>query len=277
MGIAFAIAAAITRMTFHANLPPFPKVPPRETNRPQGRADAQVISDDIGWLITLSDLTLLLLCFLVLFYVKNQERNARAQGAKPAAQAANASGESEKPLPASAHASDWSALREEIERFIAGAGISDDVFIAAAPDEILLSFKDTVPFASGKADLRPEALPVLEKVAAVAVSRPAMHLEINGHTDDRPIFTAEFPSNWELSSTRASRVARYLIEKGVHPTRIAVHGFANHRPRVPNGNRTGRGANRRVELRLMRTSEAGITQDSYTPSPSDHEFQQFHQ
>ena len=83
MGIAFAIAAAITRMTFHANLPPFPKAPPRETNRPQRRADAHVISDDIGWLITLSDLTLLLLCFLVIWYVKNQEQNAPAQGAKP--------------------------------------------------------------------------------------------------------------------------------------------------------------------------------------------------
>jgi chemotaxis protein MotB len=273
MGIAFAIAAAITRMTFHANLPPFSKAPPRDTNRPQGRADAHVISDDIGWLITLTDLTLLLLCFLVIWYVKNQEQNAPAQGAKAAAQATTASGDSEKPLPASAHASDWSSLREEIERFIAGAGMSDDVSIAAAPDEILLSFKDTVPFASGKADLRPAALPVLEKVAAVAVSRPGMHLQINGHTDDRPIFTVEFPSNWELSSARASRVARYLIEKGVHPARIGVHGFANHRPRVPNGNRTGRGANRRVELRLLRTSEAGTTQNSYAREPSDHEFQ----
>ena len=277
MGIAFAIAAAITRMTFHANLPPFPKVPSRETNRLQRRADAQVISDDIGWLITLSDLTLLLLCFLVLWYVKNQEQNAPTQGAKPAAQAANASGDSETPLSASTHASDWSALREEIERFIAGAGVSDDVFIAAAPDEILLSFRDTVPFASGKADLRSAALPVLEKVAAVAVSRAAMHLEISGHTDDRPILTAEFPSNWELSSARASRVARYLIEKGVHPARIAVHGFANHRPRVPNGNRTGRDANRRVELRLMRTSKAGTTQNSYAREPSDHEFQYLQQ
>ena len=249
-------------MTFHANLPPFPIVPPRETNRPQRRADAQVISDDIGWLITLSDLTLLLLCFIVLWYVRNQAQNAPAQGAKPAVQAANVSGDSEKLLPASAHASDWSALREEIESFISGAGMSDDVAIAAAPDEILISFKDTVPFASGKADLRPEALPVLEKVAAVAVSRPAMHLEINGHTDDRPIFTVEFPSNWELSSARASRVARYLIEKGVHPARIEVQGFADHRPRVPNENRTGRGANRRVELRLMRGSEVVATQNS---------------
>ena len=199
-------------MTFHANLPPFPKAPPRETNRLQRRADAQVISDDIGWLITLSDLTLLLLCFLVLWYVKNQEQNAPTQGAKPAAQAANASGDSETPLSASTHASDWSALREEIERFIAGAGVSDDVFMAAAPDEILLSFRDTVPFASGKADLRSAALPVLEKVAAVAVSRAAMHLEISGHTDDRPILTASFlPIGSCLAPGRA--VSRVISSK----------------------------------------------------------------
>jgi chemotaxis protein MotB len=235
-------------------------------SRPQGRADAQEIGDDTGWLITLSDLTLLLLCFLALWHIKNQELNAPAQAAKPPAQVAHASGDAGIALPASVRAADWRALRDEIKEFIAGAGMSGDVFIAAGSDEILISFKDTVPFASGKADLRPEALPVLEKVAAVAVSRPAMRLEINGHTDDRPISTAEFPSNWELSGARASRVARYLIEKGVHPARIAVHGFAYHRPRVANENRTGRGANRRVELRLMRSSEVAATQSSEAPS-----------
>jgi chemotaxis protein MotB len=94
-----------------------------------------------------------------------------------------------------------------------------------------------------------------------------MYLRVNGHTDDRPISTAEFPSNWELSSARASRVARHLIEKGVHPARIEVHGFAYHRPRAANENRLGRGVNRRVEISLLRSSDAKVEADSQTAAP----------
>jgi chemotaxis protein MotB len=200
-----------------------------------------------------SDLTLLLLCFLVVWYVKQQQRDATAQIVKPG-QPAYESSASKEILSASRDAEEWQALRDEIAQFIVDAGMRGDVEIEAAAEEIIISFKDSIPFASGKADLNPEALPVLEKVAAVAVSRPAMYLKVNGHTDDRPISTLEFPSNWELSSARASRVARHLIERGVHPGRIEVHGFAYHRPRAANENQSGRGANRRVEISLLRSS-----------------------
>jgi len=220
------------------------------------------MTDDSGWLITLSDLTLLLLCFLAVWYVKNQSQMAQTRSPDSPAQLAHAGGAPRNQLVAKTDDADWTALSNEIGNFIASAGMTRDVSIAAAPNEILISFKDTVPFASGKADLRPKALPVLEKVAAVAVSRPAMHVGISGHTDDQPISTAEFPSNWELSSARASRVARYLIEKGVHPARMAVHGFAYHRPRVPNEDRVSRGTNRRVEIRLMRSDEAVTAENS---------------
>jgi chemotaxis protein MotB len=218
-------------------------------------------NDDSGWLITLSDLTLLLLCFLVVWYVKHQERNAAAQPVKPAVTAAHESSASKETLPPNPEAQDWQVLKDEIADFIADARMGGDVEIEAAAEEIVISFKDSISFASGKADLNPQALPMLEKVAAVAVSRPAMYLKVNGHTDDRPISTIEFPSNWELSSARASRVARHLIERGVHPARIEVHGFAYHRPRVANENQSGRGANRRVEISLLRnrSSKPGQT------------------
>jgi chemotaxis protein MotB len=212
--------------------------------------------DDTGWLITLSDLTLLLLCFLGVWYVKQQQRDLSAQRAKLVVQASHENSNSNGADPANAQVQDWRALKDEITGFIADSGMSQEVEIKAVADEILISFKDSISFASGKADLNPQAIPILEKVAAVTVSRPAMYLRVNGHTDDRPISTAEFPSNWELSSARASRVARYLIEKGVHPGRIEVHGFAYHRPRAANENRSGRGANRRVEISLLRTSGA---------------------
>lgn len=227
----------------------------RDKRRTQERASAQGFNEDTGWLITLSDLTLLLLCFLGLWYVRYLPREVLAQSANPSAPAAQERLHNEQTEPANAEIFDWSALRSEIEDFVASAGMSNDVSIELAQDEILLTFKDSVPFASGKAAIRPQALPVLEKVAAVAAGRTAMRLEVNGHTDDRPISTPEFPSNWELSSARASRVARYLIEKGLDASRIEVQGFAYHRPRVPNEDLMGRRANRRVEIRLLRSRD----------------------
>jgi chemotaxis protein MotB len=246
---------------------PTPRLPAFNARRAPAHTTAQVSNDDTVWLITLSDLTLLLVCFLGLWYVKHEQKYAKQQTARPALHVAQESRFSAPPPLAIAHALDWSKLRNEIEDFIAESGLKEDVRIEAASDEILISFKDTVPFASGKAEIKPEALPILEKVAAIAVARPAMQLEVNGHTDDRPISTSEFPSNWELSSARASRVARYLIEKGVHPSRIGVQGFAYNRPRVPNENSTSRRTNRRVEIRIMRSSDGAATQ---LPNPPNH-------
>jgi chemotaxis protein MotB len=79
---------------------------------------------------------------------------------------------------------------------------------------------------------------------------------ISGHTDSLNIATVEFPSNWELSAARASRVARYLVERGVHPARIAVQGYADWRPRRPNSDPVSRSANRRVEIRLFHDATA---------------------
>jgi chemotaxis protein MotB len=243
-------------MKIPKKLPPSTRKHPYETSGFLVHRVSQENSDDTGWLITLSDLTLLLFCFLALWYVKQQERDAGAQTTKTMAQASDESSSSKEALRVTAQAHDWRALRDEIAGFITDAGMSEDVDVDVGADEILISFKDAIPFASGKADLNAQGLPVLEKVAAVAVSRPGMYLRVNGHTDDRPISTAEFPSNWELSSARASRVARYLIEKSVHPSRIEVHGFAYHRPRAANENRLGRDTNRRVEISLLRSSGA---------------------
>jgi chemotaxis protein MotB len=258
--------AAITLMKLPAAIPYFARVPRRVLSPDQRHEFSEGINVDNGWLVTLSDLTLLLLCFLVVWYVKNQVQKSSPETANSVTPSMQSSHPPQDAMPNGAHDADWQALQEEIKKFIVGAGMSRDVAFAAVPNEILISFKDTVPFASGKADLKPRALPVLEKVAAVAVSRPQLQVWISGHTDDRPISTAEFPSNWELSSARASRVARYLIEKGVHPARIAVNGFAYHRPRVGNDNRANRGANRRVELRLVRGSELVTTQNPTAPS-----------
>jgi chemotaxis protein MotB len=225
---------------------------------PKYLSSSQGTQDDGTWMITLCDLTFLLLGFMVVWYVSGNKETAPQ--AKPAVTVTTA--QKTQPLVPPKenrlNADEWHAVREEMETYVDKLGLKSEVRVESGQSEILISLADTVPFASGKADLRSRALPVMEKVAAIALSQGALQLEVRGHTDDRPISTAEFPSNWELSAARASRVARYLIEKGVHPSRIAIEGFANHRPRVANSNPRSRRENRRVEIRLYQNAEAPV-------------------
>jgi chemotaxis protein MotB len=75
-------------------------------------------------------------------------------------------------------------------------------------------------------------------------------LQVNGHTDKRPIKTARFPSNWELSTERALSIVRYLINKGIPPNRLAATGFAEFDPIDPADNLLAYGRNRRIELKF---------------------------
>jgi chemotaxis protein MotB len=205
-------------------------------------------------MITLCDLTFLLLGFLVVWYVSDKKQVVTQSKAPVLATQSQKSVQAAAPIQNGLDLRGWLAVREDMERYVDSLGLKGEVRVESGHNEILVSLKETVPFATGKADLRPRALPVIEKVATIALSQGTLQLEIRGHTDDRPISTAAFPSNWELSAARASRVARYLIEKGVHPSRIAVQGYANQRPRVPEASPGSRGANRRVEIRLYQNA-----------------------
>lgn len=201
-------------------------------------------------MITLSDLTLLLLAFAVLW--QTSAKSPAAQPARPVVApatlpAATPPPAADKSMPREI----WQDVHNDLNRFVIAAGLRQEVTIEAAPGEILLSMRDSVPFASGKADLRARALPVLEKIANVVLANADMAVAISGHTDNVQIANPAFPSNWELSTARASRVARYLIQRGLRPSRIAVQGYADHRPKKPNSTPTNRRANRRVEIRLF--------------------------
>ena len=105
-------------------------------------------------------------------------------------------------------------------------------------------------FKTGDATLQPEVLDVLQQVAAV-LSREDQSIEVEGHTDDVPIKTAQFPSNWELSSARASSVTRMLIDNGVQTKRLAVVGLAENQPLAPNDSSENRARNRRVTITIL--------------------------
>lgn len=120
-------------------------------------------------------------------------------------------------------------------------------------NNLIIELPSTVLFDVGKADLRPEVEPVLKKISDLIARNPDYEILVQGHTDDRPIHTEQFPSNWELSAARASTVLRRLIKpEGVQPSRFMAAGYGDSRPSAPNDTEDHRALNRRVEIKLIK-------------------------
>jgi chemotaxis protein MotB len=117
-------------------------------------------------------------------------------------------------------------------------------------DRIEIEMKEQMLFPSGTARLTPEALKPLRALAE-SLKRLPSHLQIEGHTDNIPIATADFPSNWELSAARAASVVHYLARQGIEPYRLAAVGLGEHRPIADNETARGRAANRRVTVVIL--------------------------
>lgn len=118
---------------------------------------------------------------------------------------------------------------------------------------LIIRVKDQAFFAGGGARLKRQGFPILDEVSKLLADFPCQIL-VEGHTDDVPIRTRRFPSNWELSTSRAIAVMRYMVEVGgIDPTRVGAAGYANMRPLHPNDSVKHRQANRRVEFVCHRT------------------------
>lgn len=115
---------------------------------------------------------------------------------------------------------------------------------------VVIDISASVLFRTGEAALQPGMRDVLYQVAAV-LGKEDLSIEVEGHSDDVPIATAQFPSNWELSSARASSVARLLIDNGVPARRLAVVGLASNQPLAPNDSPENRARNRRVSITIL--------------------------
>lgn len=115
---------------------------------------------------------------------------------------------------------------------------------------------DKMLFAPGDADLRPAEMGILNKVAHVINTIPN-HVRVEGHTDNLPIHTDRFPSNWELSAVRATTVLRYFESQSVSAGRLEAAGYADQRPIAPNNTAEGRATNRRVEIVILKQFSQG--------------------
>lgn len=117
-------------------------------------------------------------------------------------------------------------------------------------DGLVISLHEFGFFPSGSAEVRAASIPML---ASLAVTLPAGPLRIEGHTDNVPIHTAQFATNWELSTARATAIARLLLERGsIDPANLSAAGYAEFHPVASNATADGRARNRRVDIILLR-------------------------
>jgi chemotaxis protein MotB len=147
-------------------------------------------------------------------------------------------------------------LAGDIEQALDRLILEDIVSVYRRGDWLEVEIKSDMLFASGSAAPRPEAVAAVARVAEVLAAAPNL-IRVEGHTDDRPISTLAFPSNWELSAARAASIARVLIDSGLAPARLTVVGYGEHQPIADNLSEAGRNTNRRVVLVILARSAGG--------------------
>jgi chemotaxis protein MotB len=122
--------------------------------------------------------------------------------------------------------------------------------IERTPSWVEVEIKADILFPSGSAEIEASAMAVLDRIAAILAERP-YPIRIEGHTDTRPIKTAQFPSNWELSAARAARIVRLFEGHGIVPGRMVVAGLGENQPLSDNASEEGRNRNRRVTIVIL--------------------------
>jgi chemotaxis protein MotB len=150
-------------------------------------------------------------------------------------------------------------LAESLQQVLQDYKLEDDVRIVATEEGLTMSSRGTIFFDSGSAELKPIAQDLLERVGDVLVEMArGFKVFVEGHTDDAPINTARYPSNWELSAARASVVVRLLEARGFPHRQLRPIGFADVEPALPNYDSKGRpieenrARNRRIVIRLQK-------------------------
>ncbi len=132
-------------------------------------------------------------------------------------------------------------------------GLSNIVSSKLTEQGLLITIQDLALFDSGKANVREESWDLIKYLGQIMAEIPN-EIQVKGHTDNLPINTTEFPSNWELSTARALNVVKKFIENPeLNANRFSVVGYSEYRPIEPNSTLEGRAKNRRVELLVVRT------------------------
>ncbi|MGZ4250500.1 MAG: OmpA family protein [Solirubrobacteraceae bacterium] len=145
------------------------------------------------------------------------------------------------------------SLKQKLDSYAKAHGLNNEVqTVIDRRGLVVRVLTDQLLFASGQATLQPAGFPLLNEVAQLLNVDTSHPITVEGHTDNVPISSSKYPSNWELSTDRATTVVRYLIAKGVNRERLGAVGYADLHPIASNATGAGRAKNRRVEIVLQR-------------------------
>jgi chemotaxis protein MotB len=238
------------------------------------------------WLISYADFITLLFAFFVVLYASAQTDNKRIARVSAAIQGgfqqlgaftgngngsavllpANPTGPAQPPEPSSvvdlAHGAgsgagyspDVNLLKRQLQEALGEEIQKHEVEMRVTPEGLVVSLREVGFFDTGDATLLVDGQNTLARIAGV-LNAKGFHIRVEGHTDNKPIHTQRFKSNWELSTARATEVVSLLIEKhGFDPSLVSAAGYSEYRPIASNATEEGRRSNRRVDLVVVARS-----------------------
>jgi chemotaxis protein MotB len=220
------------------------------------------------WLLTYADLITLLLAFFIMMYVFSKKDAQKYDevashlktifsGGTGLAGKGSVTAASPIDMPSKGASSGEIKRQLESELMDSNRNKPGGENISVLSDErgVVIRVLDKAFFDEGKAELKDGAKGALDKIVPI-IKSVDNHVRIEGHTDNVPIKTNEFKSNWELSVRRATEVVRYFVEKrGLPPDRISATGYAEYRPIVQNNSPKNKSLNRRIEIIVVKSNE----------------------
>jgi chemotaxis protein MotB len=200
------------------------------------------------WMIPYADLLTLLLGLFLVILASGQVKTEMVMPKKPVVQAT-------LQQTGNKHPSDLTTIQQRLQDKLKLKGVEIRQQKGVG---LVVSVKDSILFTPGSAELSPEAGQTLDRVIEELKTSlgPMLHsIRVEGHTDDTPIRTAKFPSNWELSTARATNIVRYMVSRAAFPPeRLSAAGYAEFKPLGDNSTIEGKQKNRRVDIVVLRPS-----------------------
>lgn len=203
------------------------------------------------WLVSYADMMTLLMGFFALIASFSKVDNTEFEKVKKEA-VKYFGGEYKEP---------YGDLAKTIQKVVAQNGMNEFVQVENGPEGVSVTFRGTLLFDSGSFELKEDARPLMTKIAEVVHEEASSHnVQVEGHTDNVPIKHAVIASNWELSALRAARVARLFEDQGFGKKQLAIQGWGEAQPLVPNLHQDGtenpqnQAKNRRVLIRIFKKS-----------------------
>jgi len=219
-----------------------------------------------GWLTTYSDLVTLLLCFFILLFSFSNVDAEKFRSIMASFQGGSGvlEGGTSLDIPINTIEdymdieADLKSLIEHLDEYAETLGLGERLEIKPEERGIVIRFMDNVLFDSGSAEIKPGSLDILKSVAEMLNREEFSNrqIKVEGHTDsDQIIRSSKFPTNWELSSARATNVLRYLVEvENIEGNRVSSSGYSYYRPILPNDSPENKAKNRRVDIVILKDS-----------------------